>query len=138
MIDRLLAPFAPQMLSVLRIAVALTFVSHGTVKLWGFPTPPTARTAPALFSLFWFSGAIELIGGTLLLVGLLTRPVAFLCSGFAAFAYFISTAPRGVFIPMWNGGEAAYLFCFIFLYLAVAGGGPWSLDARMGSNASRR
>jgi putative oxidoreductase len=115
----------PYVLSILRIAVALLFLEHGTSRLLGFPSPlPT----PQMFTMYWFAGAIELTGGVLLLVGLLTRPAAFIMSGEMAFAYFISHAPNG-FFPILNRGDGAILFCFIFLYIAVAGAGPWSLDA---------
>lgn len=133
--DRLLGPFASQMLSILRITSALTFLSHGTAKLLGFPA--LGRPAPELLSLSGIAGVIELIGGTLLLLGLFTRPVAFILSGQMAFAYFIGHWPRGI-TPIGNGGEAAYLFCFVFLYVACAGGGPWSLDAARGAGTSNR
>ena len=127
--DRLLASFAPHMLSVLRITAALTFLSHGTVKLLGFPD--VGRPGPGMFALSWFAGVLELLGGLMLLLGVFTRPVAFVLSGMMAFAYFISHWPRGI-TPISNGGEAAYLFCFLFLYIACAGGGPWSLDSMRG------
>jgi putative oxidoreductase len=88
---------------------------------------------PAPFSLIWFAGVIELVGGVLL--GLFTRCAAFVLSGELAFAYFIAHAPQG-FFPLTNGGESAVLFCFIFLYLAAAGGGPWGLDALRGARAA--
>ena len=88
---------------------------------------------PAMLSLYWWAGMIEIVGGVLLLVGLFTRPVAFILSGELAFAYFIGHAPRS-FFPLVNNGEAAVLFCFVFLYLAFAGGGPWSVDARLRRN----
>jgi putative oxidoreductase len=81
--------------------------------------------------LIWFAGAIELVGGILLLVGLFTRAAAFILSGEMAFAYFIGHSPKG-FYPLTNGGEAAVLFCFVFLYIAAAGAGPWSIDAQRG------
>jgi putative oxidoreductase len=123
-----LARYAPQILSILRIIVALLLFQHAFSKFFGFPAqmPP-----PAPFSLIWFAGVIELIGGALVLVGLFTRPAAFILSGELAFAYFIGHAPQG-FYPLTNGGESAVLFCFIFLYLAAAGGGAWSLDALRG------
>jgi putative oxidoreductase len=80
-----------------------------------------------MLSLSWTAGALELVGGALLALGLFTRPVAFILCGEMAFAYFLSHAPRG-FFPVLNGGDAAILYCFVFLYLAFAGGGPWSLD----------
>ena len=123
MLDRL----APYSLSVLRIVAAFIFLLHGTQKLLGFPE--ATRGMPEFLSLLWVAGALELVGGVLLLVGLFTRPTAFVMSGLMAFAYFIAHAPRS-FWPTSNGGDAAILFCFLFLYLVFAGPGPWSLDAR--------
>lgn len=117
--------WAPRMLSVLRIVAALLFFVHGTDKILGFPN--TGRT-PDAFTLGWIAGVIELFGGALLIVGLFTRPVAFLTSGQMAVAYFIGHAPES-FYPVINGGDAAILFCFVFLYLVFAGPGPWSVDA---------
>jgi putative oxidoreductase len=116
---------APRVLSILRIVSALIFMEHGTQKWLNFP--PLGRPAPEFLSMSGFGGILELIGGFLLVLGLFTRPVAFLLSGEMAIAYWWSHAPRGVF-PVLNGGDAAILYCFIFLYLAVAGGGAWSLD----------
>jgi putative oxidoreductase len=124
--DRL-TTYAPQALAVLRIVTALLFIEHGTMKLLGFP--PSDMPAPAAFSLFWFAGVLELVGGLLLLVGLFTRPVAFLLAGEMAVAYWMAHAPQS-FFPVSNGGDAAILFCFVFLYVFVAGPGAWSLDAR--------
>ena len=120
------AEWAPRLLSVLRIVAALIFLEHGTQKLFGFP-PTASGTGPAMFSLLWFAAILELVGGIMLLIGLLTRPVAFVLSGEMAFAYFIAHAPRN-FFPALNGGDAAILYCFVFLYIAAAGGGVWSLD----------
>ena len=120
-----LARYEPYILSMVRIVVALLFFEHGLSRLFGFPSPlPT----PALFSMYWFAGAIELAGGALLAVGLFTRVSAFIMSGEMAFAYFLRHAPGG-FFPILNRGDAAIIYCFIFLYLAFAGAGPWSLDA---------
>jgi putative oxidoreductase len=117
--------YAPYVLSIVRIVAALLFLEHGTSRLFGWPSP---LPSPALFSMYWFAGAIELVGGILLLLGLFTRCAAFVMSGEMAFAYFISHAPNS-FFPILNRGDAAILYCFIFLYIAFAGGGPWSLDA---------
>ena len=116
---------SPYVLSVLRIIVALLFLEHGSAKLLGFPA---AGTMPALFTLGWFSGAIELIGGALLAAGLFSRTAAFIMSGEMAVAYFMSHAPHS-FFPIVNRGDAAVLYCFAFFYLAFAGPGPLSLDA---------
>lgn len=121
-----LEDWAPRMRSVLRIMSALLFLAHGTMKLLGFPPSPTP--GPEAWSLPWIAGLFELFGGALLALGLFTRPVAFVLSGVMAFAYFIAHAPRS-FFPVLNGGDAAILYCFVFLYLVFAGGGPWSLDA---------
>jgi len=115
----------PYVLSILRIVVGLLFLQHGTAKIFNFPPQ---GDMPAFPTPEWFAGRIELVGSTLIMLGLFTRPVAFILSGEMAFAYFMSHRPRG-FLPLLNGGEAAVLFCFVFLYLAFAGGGPLSLDA---------
>jgi putative oxidoreductase len=116
--------WAPRVLSILRIMAALLFLEHGTQKLLGFP----AGTQPAMFTLSWTQGVIELIGGLLLAIGLFTRPVAFILSGDMAVAYFMAHAPQS-FFPIINRGDAAILYCFIFFYIFFAGPGPWSLDA---------
>ena len=119
--------WAPYLQSVLRIVVAFLFVTHGVQKLFGVPS--TGPRAPvALLSLAGTASVLETFGGSLLLIGLLTRPVAFLVAGEMAVAYFMRHAPRG-FWPILNQGEAAVLFAFIWLYFAAAGPGPWSLDA---------
>lgn len=120
------AAWAPWLLSLLRVVAAFVFISHGTQKLFAMPVSQP-RDPVALFSLMGLAGSIELVGGTLLLVGLFTRPVAFVLSGQMAVAYFLSHAPRGLF-PVLNGGEPAVLYCFLFLYVAAAGGGALSLD----------
>jgi putative oxidoreductase len=123
------AAWAPALLSVLRIVAALSFITHGTQKLFGMPvTDP--RPAVALFSQFGLAGVLETVGGGLMLLGLFTQPVAFVLSGEMAVAYFQAHAPRG-FWPVLNGGEPALLYCFLFLYFAAAGGGAWSLDAML-------
>jgi len=120
-----LATWTPRLLSVLRIAAAFLFVEHGTQKWLNFPVPRPNPTM--LWSLTGVAGVLELCGGFLLLIGLFTRPVAFVLSGLMAFAYFIAHAPTD-FWPIVNRGELAVLYCFVFLYLAAAGGGPWSAD----------
>jgi putative oxidoreductase len=119
--------WAPRVLSIVRVAAALIFMEHGTQKLFGFP--PSANPGPALSSLYGFAGTLEIVGGILLVFGLFTRPVAFILSGEMAFAYWMTHAQRNIF-PILNGGDAAILYCFLFLYLAFAGGGRWSLDQR--------
>jgi putative oxidoreductase len=119
------ARWAPYLQSVLRIVVAFLFVAHGTQKLVGFPGE---RAGVPLLSRLGLAGLIETAGGALLVLGLLTRPVAFVLAGEMAVAYFTTHAPRG-FWPLVNRGEPAVLFCFTWLYFAAAGGGPWSLDA---------
>jgi putative oxidoreductase len=116
------------MLSVLRIMAALIFMAHGTQKILGFPA---AEQTPPITSLPGIAGLFELIGGAFLVLGLFTRPVAFLLSGVMAAAYFIAHAPQS-FFPVQNGGDAAILYCFVFLYLVFAGPGPWSVDALRG------
>ena len=117
-------------LAVLRIVTAYLLVQHGTAKLFGFPHV-AAFDGLDLLSLPGIAGILEFVGGVLLLIGLFTRPVAFVLCGLLAFAYFIGHASRGfVLSPMLNGGEAAVLYCFVFLFMAVAGGGSWSVDAR--------
>jgi putative oxidoreductase len=119
----------PYLLSILRIVAAFLFIQFGTAKWFAFPAAimPDGGTA-ALGSLAWFAAVLETVGGALLLLGLFTRPVAFLLSGEMAFAYFIGHAPQG-FWPVLNQGHPAVLFCFLFLYFSAAGAGPWSLDA---------
>ena len=120
-----IASWTPRLLSVLRIVAAFLFVEHGMQKWLGLPIPRPTPTA--LWSLSGFAGLLELVGGALLLLGLFTRPVAFLLSGLMAFAYFIAHAPQD-FWPIVNRGELAVLYCFVFLYLSAAGGGSWSID----------
>jgi putative oxidoreductase len=124
-----MAAWAPRALSVLRIIAGLMIIQHGMAKIIGFPVYP-AYAKVELFSLIGVAGLLELIGGALLILGLLTRPVAFILCGELAFAYFIGHAPKG-FLPLINGGTLAILYCFTFLYLACAGAGPWSVDAQM-------
>ena len=119
--------FAAHVLSVLRIFTGLTLLEHGTAKLLGFPAVPAFANLH-LQSLAGVAGAIELIGGILFTIGLFTRPVAFVLSGFTAVAYFMVHAGKN-FYPVLNGGELAAVYSFIFLYFVFAGPGPWSLDA---------
>jgi putative oxidoreductase len=121
--------WAPQLRSVLRIVAAFMFMLSGTSKLFAFPVgiPPDGGTAP-MMSQAWIGGFLEVFGGLLLLLGLFTRPVAFLLAGEMAVAYFQFHAPNS-FWPTVNGGVAAVLYCFLWLYLSAAGPGPWSLDA---------
>ena len=119
--------WAPRVLSVLRIVTALIFMAHGTQKLFGFPVMPDGGLPPA-FSFFWVGGVLEFVGGLMILLGLFTRPVAFLLAGEMAVAYWMFHAPQS-FYPVLNGGDASILYCFVFLYLVFAGPGPWSLDA---------
>jgi len=127
MIQQLETVWAPRVLSLVRVVSALIFMAHGTQKLLNFPPMPPGRPNPELFSLYGFAGSLEIVGGVLLLFGLFTRPVAFILSGEMAFAYFMGHAPRG-FYPVLNGGDASILYCFLFLYMAFAGGGAYSLD----------
>jgi len=117
-----LEKWMPQMLSILRIVTGLLFMEHGLQKFFGFPA-----AGPELNTLLWTQGAIELIGGLLLLLGIFTRLVAFIMAGDMAVAYFMAHFPKSLF-PVANGGDAAILYCFVFLFLFVAGGGAWSVD----------
>jgi putative oxidoreductase len=115
----------PYLLSILRIALGFLFIQHGTEKLWGFPN---GRVDHNFFTaLHGFAGLLEFPGGLLLILGLFTRPLAFILCGEMAVAYFHSWAPRG-FWPISNGGEGAVIYCFTYLWLVTAGAGPWSLD----------
>jgi putative oxidoreductase len=125
--DQRTSCLAPYVLSVVRIVVGLLFFEHGLSKMFGFPTGEVR----AMFSMSWNSGAIEFVTGALLTLGLATRPAAFIASGEMAVAYFLAHAPHS-FFPIVNRGEGAILYCFIFFYIAFAGGGPWSLDAKLG------
>ena len=124
-----LTAWAPRVLSVLRIYTGLLLLAHGTAKILGFPAVPSFANVQ-MNSLVGASGLIELIGGALFTVGLFTRPVAFILSGFAAVAYFLVSAPKG-FHPVLNNGELASLFSFVFIYFVFTGPGPWSVDAAM-------
>lgn len=124
------ATWSDKVLSILRIAAALAFFHHGTSKLFGLPPFPMEGPLPPLLIA---AALIELIGGGLLLLGLFTRPAAFIASGMSAVGYFMMHAPSS-FFPSVNGGEAILLYSFIFLYLATAGGGAWSLDRVLRKN----
>jgi putative oxidoreductase len=123
--------WSPQLLSILRIVVAFLFIQVGSAKWFAFPAPilPGGGTAP-VGTLVWAAGIIEVIGGTLFLLGLFTRPVAFVLSGEMAIAYFIGHASHGPWLwPVINQGAPAVFYCFTYLYFSAVGGGPWSLDA---------
>ncbi|MGO4407463.1 DoxX family protein [Bosea sp. RAF48] len=119
--------YAPHVLGLLRIVTALIFILHGTQKLLGFPAPPAGGVLPPAFTLMWFAGALELAGGLLMLVGFQTRIVAFVLSGQMAFAYWMAHAPKSLY-PALNGGDAAILYCFVFLYFVFAGAGAFAID----------
>lgn len=124
-----LGKYQPQALAVLRIVAALCFMAHGTQKLFGFPA--SEMGSPELFSLMGLAGILEVFGGLAILVGFFTRPVAFVLAGQMAYAFWFMHVPvmgQGAVIPVSNGGDAAVLFCFVFLYLVFAGPGAWSVD----------
>ena len=120
-----LKPYNAQLLSVLRIVSGLLFLQHGATKYLSIPITKMSGAAP--LSMSGAAGLIELVGGVLIVVGLFTRPVAFVLSGTMAVAYFYVHFPQG-FFPILNGGELAALYCFVFLFIAAAGGGTWSVD----------
>jgi putative oxidoreductase len=124
--------WAPQLLSILRIVAAFLFFQFGSAKWFAFPAaimPGGGTVVPG--SLIWFAAVLEVVGGTLLFLGLFTRPVAFILAGEMAVAYFRGHAPNG-FWPVLNQGTPAVMFCFLYLYISAAGPGPWSLDAKRG------
>ena len=135
--ETFVSAWAPRTLALLRIATGFMFMSHGLQKILGLPVPPRAETV--LWSLSGVAGLMELVGGALIIIGLFTRPVAFLLSGEMAFAYFIAHAPQS-FWPLLNRGELAALYSFVFLYFAIAGSGAWSIDnlLRRSAGAVRR
>lgn len=118
---------APYALALLRIVAGLVFMAHGTQKFLGFPAGEAAWSGLALNNPDAFAGIIELVAGALIALGLFTRPAAFIASGTMAVAYWLAHAPQN-FFPVNNGGDAAVLFCFVFLYLVFAGPGSWSID----------
>lgn len=126
-LDAFATAWAPRLLSVLRIMSGLLFLQHGTAKHLKFPVVPMFAKLE-LMSLPGIAGVIEIVGSVLLILGLFTRTTAFILSGLMAVAYFVAHAPRG-FYPILNAGELAVLYCFVFLYIAAAGPGPWSYDA---------
>ena len=123
--------YAGQALSLLRIMTALLFLEHGTSKILSFPL--TQISGPPIYSTYWIAGVLELVGSVLLLLGIFTRPVALLLAGEMAIGYFMIHAPQS-FYPVVNHGDAAILFCFVFLLFAAAGPGPWSLEAMRGED----
>ncbi len=125
-LDSFYSSWTPRLLSVLRIITGFLFIAHGTQKLFNSPASPQNASVP-LMSFMGFAGILEFVGGLLILIGLFTRPTAFILSGMMAVAYFMAHAPQG-FLPLVNKGELAVLYCFVFLFLAAAGGGTWSLD----------
>jgi putative oxidoreductase len=128
-----LSRYQPYALAVLRIVTALLFIEHGTSKLFGFPTMPGAGHEGGLPPLLLVAAILEIVGGLAILIGFFTRPVAFLLAGEMAIAYWGFHVTMGGFLPLSNSGDAAILYCFIFLYLVFAGPGPWSVDDRMSS-----
>ena len=129
-----LAPWTPRMLGILRIVIGFLFLQHGSAKLLGIPHV-VMFDGLQLFSLIGVAGILELVGGILILIGLCTRFTAFILSGEMAFAYFLAHAGAGP-LPMLNGGELAVVYCFVFLYLAFAGAGAFSIDnARKGAGS---
>ena len=125
--------WAPYLLSILRIVAALMFIQFGTMKLFGFPVgmPPSGTATAEFLTQTWIGGALEVFGGALMLLGLFTRPVAFVLAGEMAVAYFQFHFPQG-FWTVVNMGTPAVLYCFLWLYFSAAGAGPWSLDAKRG------
>jgi putative oxidoreductase len=126
-------PYQEHFYALLRIVTGYMFLWHGTRKLFGFPGAEQASSY-----MFWIAGPIELIGGVLVMIGLFTRPLAFLCSGFSAAAYWVahgsfSDLPGSALLPITNGGELAVLYCFVFLYIAARGAGIWSVDSARGA-----
>lgn len=127
--------YAPQVYALFRIVAGFLFMFHGLQKVLGMFGGMQGATAP-MWSLPWFAGVIELVGGALVMVGLATRLMAFICSGEMAFAYFMAHQPRGTW-PVQNGGELAVLYCFAFLYIAARGAGIWGIDGTRRSSRLR-
>jgi putative oxidoreductase len=131
-LNELGATWSPRLLGLLRIVAAILFMEHGAQKLLGFP--PSDHGSPELLSLLGAAGILELVGGFFILIGLFTRPVAFVLAGEMAVAYWMAHAPKSIY-PALNGGDAAILYCFIFLYLAAAGAGAFSVDGASSRSA---
>ena len=126
--------YQEQTYAVMRIISGYVLIWHGTMKLFGFP----GEDPPASGYMFWLAGPIEFLGGLLLIIGLFTRPVAFICSGFVAAAYWMAHAPRpgSALLPITNGGDLAVFMCFTYLYISARGAGIWSVDAARGDRAA--
>jgi putative oxidoreductase len=131
--DSLIAAATPRVHGILRIIIGFLFTAHGTQKVLNYPASPNG--AADLFSFMGFAGALELIGGLLIMVGLFTRITAFILSGMMAVAYFMVHAPQG-FLPIVNKGELAVLYSFVFLFLSAAGAGAYSLDGLLSRRVS--
>ncbi len=128
MFDRL-SGYTPYALAALRVSSGLIFLLHGTQKLFAFPGPPQGGNLPPMFSMLWTGAVIELVGGLMIVAGFYTRGAAFLCSGTMAVAYWMFHAPRNLY-PTLNGGDAAILYCFVFLLLVFTGPGAWSANKK--------
>ena len=125
------ATWGPELQSVLRIVAAFMFIISGSPKLFGIPTPLPEGIVVPIMSQMWIGGVLEVFGGLLILLGLFTRPTAFILSGMMAVAYWQFHAPHGFWLwPTANGGAAAVLYCFVWLYFSAVGAGPWSLDTK--------
>jgi len=121
------AAWSGHIFAALRVITGLLFLAHGTAKFFTWPAIPYFPEPVALFSLMGAAGVLEIVGGILVALGLFTRLTAFILAGMMAAAYFMAHAPAS-FFPIQNGGELAIMFCFVFLYLAAKGAGPWSID----------
>jgi len=128
MFDRL-SRYTPYALAALRVSSGLIFLLHGTQKLFAFPGPPAGGNLPPMFSMLWTGAVIELVGGLMIVAGFYTRGAAFICSGTMAVAYWMFHAPRSLY-PTLNNGDAAILYCFVFLLLVFAGPGAWSANKK--------
>lgn len=124
-----LSRYTPYALAALRISSGLIFLLHGTQKLFAFPGPPAGGNLPPMFSMMWIGAVIELVGGLMIVAGFYTRVAAFICSGQMAVAYWMFHAPRNLY-PTLNNGDAAILYCFVFLLLVFTGPGAWSANKK--------